>query len=84
MKTPDVLLVDDWFIWVWCRTIRRIREYMTECWPEWLDIDPPGLGSNVPDVSCMVAHLGNHRGELRDYTYNSREEALAALKEGKA
>jgi hypothetical protein len=76
----DILLIDDWFIWVWCPAIRRIREYMTECWPEWLQVDPEGLGSNVTDVSGMIPYLGNHRGELMDYTFDSREDALDYLK----
>jgi hypothetical protein len=79
----DILLTDDWFIWVWCPAIRRIREYCTECWPEWLAVDPENLGSGEGHtVAEMVPYLGNHRGRLLDYTFDSREDALSYLKRG--
>ena len=74
--TRDILVIDDWFIWVWCPTIRRIREYVTEVWPEWLDV-PEGA-----PVSAMVPFLGNHRGHLLDYTFDDRDAALRYIRTG--
>ena len=70
----EILLCEDWGIWfdrgglIWC--------YITELWPEWLDV-PETEPADAPAVTRMLPFIRNHRGEERPertFEPNSREQ----------
>ena len=51
----DLLLAEDWFIWK--RDGDRVRCYVTEIWPEWLEfesLDDIESGVQGPHVAVML------------------------------
>lgn len=50
-----VVLADDWFIWVVDESTGLVWNYVTELWPEWLDV-PEGA-----PITAMIPHAHNYR-----------------------
>jgi len=56
-----VVLAEDWFIYVVRESDNLMFQYVTECWPEWADVDPAGLGcSDHLTVHAMIPFAHKH------------------------
>jgi hypothetical protein len=65
----NLLLVDDWFIWI--RDGNRVRRYTTEVWPEWLRALPSILEQTEQFVlanAYMIQFCKHH-----DFKYETRD-----------